>query len=118
MHMQCILPGAVKRCQTGCGLRPVALKPGDGPRVRSCFCKTAIAAPMGLGCVGDGDAVEVAQHQPIVIARDDHFDLGRESKRKHVVVIGIAAHRVCKWWRVDHLGKLSTACDLKCPKPD
>ena len=50
----------------------------------------------GFGCVDDGNAVEVAQHQQIVIVRDDHSDLSRESK--HVVVIGIAAHQVCQWY--------------------
>ena len=73
---------------------------------------------IGHDCVDDRDAVEAAQHQPIVIVRDDHFDLSRESKRKQVVVIGIATHRVRKVWWVDRLGKLSTAGDLKCPKPD
>ena len=50
----------------------------------------------GFGCVDDRNAVEVAQHQQSVIVRDDHSDLSRE--RKHVVVIGLAAHQVCQWY--------------------
>jgi hypothetical protein len=83
---------------------------------RACECKASLAAGSSLVCcpqlrrslsrAEDRDAVELLQHEQIVVARDDDIGLRGDGQREHRIVIGIAAHRLGQRWRLDHLGEL------------
>jgi RHS repeat-associated protein len=64
-----------------------------------------------LGRCEDGDTLKAAEGKQVFVSRHDELDLGGDGQREHLVVVGIATHRLRQRWRFDHLGQAPHFCE-------